>query len=80
MNVTATAFTLAELCELAQGPALVEDFSPFGARHFLLVNLQNDSIALNHEEQQRIHSWLQQLPCPSIAIGVKHSLLSAFDV
>ncbi|HEY3698194.1 MAG TPA: enoyl-CoA hydratase/isomerase family protein, partial [Spongiibacteraceae bacterium] len=47
---------------------------------FLLVNLQNDSIALNHEEQQRIHSWLQQLPCPSIAIGVKHSLLSAFDV
>lgn len=80
MNTTASALTLSELCEFALTSALVEDYSPFGARHFLLANLQKDLIVLSHEEQQRVHSWLQQLPCPSIAIGEEHSLLSAFDV
>lgn len=76
----AAALTLDDLCELARVPHLREQFSPFGDQHYLLVDLHAASATPAADETKNIRHFLQQLPCPSIAIGAAHSLSDAFDI
>ena len=79
MNHSA-ALTLDQLCELACAAHTRETFSPFGEQHHLIVDLRAQSDVLSRSDTQSIRTWLQQLPCPSIAIANEHPLSDAFDI
>lgn len=76
----AAALTVDQLCELAHAPHARETFSPFDSKHYLIVDLGAQTATLSLSDQQMIRAWLQQLPCPSIAIASKNSLSDAFDI
>ena len=74
------ALTLEQLCALARVPHTRENFSPFGDQHYLLVDLRENTQTLASSAQQSVRAFLQQLPCPSIAIANAHPLSDAFDI
>lgn len=78
MNAT-EPLTLEQLCELARVPYARENYSPFDAHKYLLADLRSADIS-SLPDQQMIRAFLQQLPCPSIAISDGHSLDDAFDI
>lgn len=79
MNNSA-ALTLEQLCELARTPHARENFSPFDEHHYLLVDLHAQTKKFSTSDKQSIRTFLQQLPCPSIAIATAHPLNDAFDI
>lgn len=72
--------TLEQLCELAYVPHARENYSPFGEQHYLIVDLDEKSKALSQSDEYCVRTFLQQLPCPSIAVATSHPLSDAFDV
>lgn len=84
MNNTTVVLTLDQLGEFASTPHTRELFSPLGERRYLLVDLSSQTAALLSSDEQAIRAWLQQLPCPTIAIANTnvdtHPLSDAFDV
>lgn len=84
MNNATAALTLDQLREFASIPHTRELFSPLSERHYLLVDLRAQSAAMLSSDEQAIRAWLQQLPCPTIAIANTHvaanPLHDAFDV
>lgn len=76
----AAALTIDQLRELARTPHARENFSPFDEHHYLIVDLQTPTKKLSASDQQSIRTFLQQLPCPSIAIATAHPLSDAFDI
>lgn len=80
MSNAKAALTLDQLGAFASTPHSRELFSALGEEHYLMVDLCAPSAALSTSEQQMIRLWLQQLPCPTIAIADTHSLSDAFDV
>lgn len=72
--------TIDQLRELAHDPHARENYSAFGDHHFLLIDLNKAAVSLSNTEQQTVHNFLAQLPCPSIAIGGAHPLRDAFDI
>lgn len=70
--------TLEQLCELARAPHTRENYSPFGEQHYLIADLSAHT-TLSASDEKNIRDFLQQLPCPSIAIADSHPLSDAFD-
>ncbi len=75
-----SALAIEQLCELARAPHARENFSPFGEQHYLVVDLRAHAETLPPFDEQSIRAFLQQLPCPSIAITTAHPLNDAFDI
>ncbi len=75
-----SALTLAQLGELARVPHARESFSPFGESHYLLADLRGDTQMPSSTDRQCIRAFLEQLPCPTIAIAQSHPFADAFDV
>ena len=65
----------AELLQLAGDPQSRTRYSPFSGQTCLLVDAAPH--ALSEDEQIRLHAWLRELPCPSIAIAAQQSALAA---
>lgn len=80
MNNITTVLTLDQLGEFASAAHTREIFSPLGEQHYLLADLRAQSMALLSSTKQEIRAWLQQLPCPTIAIADAHPLSDAFDI
>lgn len=71
--------------ELLASPFGREAFSPFTAQPWLLADLATFTPAISPARLQQVVTWLQQLPCPTIALastqdGLPSQLLKAFDV
>lgn len=79
MNAIAP-LTLEQFYEIAAMPHMRENYSPYGEQHFLLVDLRSQMQIFSPSEQRTIRNFLQQLPCPSIAIADTHPLSDAFDI
>lgn len=71
----APVLSVENLGEFARMPHMREYFSPFGEQHYLIVNLNTPAPA----DETSIRHFLQQLPCPTIAIAQNHALSDAFD-
>ncbi len=82
MSHAAAVLTLEQVGEFASTPHTREQFSALSEQHYLLVDLSAQSKTLSTSAQQTIRDWLQQLPCPTIAITnvEPHPLSEAFDV
>jgi enoyl-CoA hydratase len=78
MNSAAAVLTLDQLREFALSPHTREVFSPLGEQHYLIADLREELATAS--DQQSIRAWLQQLPCPTIAITTAHPLSDAFDI
>jgi hypothetical protein len=73
------AYTLNELLTEATMPYRHGAHSPLEAQPFILADL--NAAALSAAAQITLTGWLQQQPCPTIAIGAaEHPLARAFDV
>lgn len=66
-----------ELLDLSRSGLADADFSPLSEHKFLLVSA--DASGLTSEETAQVTSWLQQRPCPVLALGAG-TLAEAADV
>jgi hypothetical protein len=81
MKVELTPHTLTELVLAASSPFSHGDHSPLERQPFLLVDLYAAAPHISVDQQSALCGWLQQQPCPTIAIGEsQHPLARAFDV
>jgi hypothetical protein len=70
--------TIEQLCETARVSHRRENYSPFGDSHYLIADLRSQTASPT--DTRIIRDFLQQLPCPSIAVTNDHPLSDAFDI
>lgn len=78
-NTAPQPAALAEVSEWSLGSAA--EFSPLSTQRYLLFEA-GSAETLNREEAERIAAWLEQLPCPTIAVarGGGGAIAKACDV